>query len=896
MRLWASVRAFFAALLHRSLAESEMEEELRAHVQRRADDLVRQGIARADAERRARVEFGGIESVKEKVRDLFWETYFDTLLRDARYAARSLRRDRGFALTAIFALALGVGSTCMVFSVIYNGLLRPFPYKDANRLATFYVHDLQDANLQEPGRGDRGGFTSAEFLELRQRNGAFEDMIGFITEDLSCTRGGATTQLHAALVTPNTFQFLGVDPLVGRSIGPADAEPAAPPVFAMNYRVWQKHFNGDPKVVGTSFVIAGQPRTLVAVMPPRFQIDPEGSDIWIPSKPNPGDSTFPMNAAEPMHLWWPLGRLRSGMSQRTATSDLNVVGRGLAKAFPSLYPPRFTMVMRPFADVVVGNFKSMLYALAVAVAMLLLITCANVANLLLARGTTRRKEMAIRASIGASRGRLALQLLIESFLLAATGGGLGCLFATWGLKGIVAFIPAGALPEEAAIKLNSTVLLFALGATMFTALLCGLVSAVHGLGGELKFPLAGGGRGLGEVRGGKVRGFLVITEVGLSIVLLVGAGLMTRTLFALTHVNLGFSASNLLVTELSVPNGRFRTGADKRLIFEQVLRNIASSPGVVAAATTASLPPYGGPGSDIEIPGRAHSGRWSVAIDLCSEGLFRTLGIGLLRGRLLSAADILSARRVVVVNETFADTFFAKADPLGQRVKFKVLDLIPDAPHDADFEIVGVVKNIRNRGLRDAPAPQAYLPYTAFGTPEGNVIVRSAAGSLVTAKEVQDAIWSADPSLSLTETVPLETYLERYDYAAPEFGLATLGAFAGIGLLLAAVGIFGVMAYSVSLRTHEIGIRVALGAQRGGILKMILAQGNGLVASGIVIGLIGSYGLTRFLASQIWGVAATDPWTCAAAALVCVFVGFAGCFLPARRAAAVDPMVALRHE
>lgn len=380
MRLWDSLRALLFAVFRRSKVDAEMDEELRAHIERRAEDLERGGMTREESHRRARVEFGGIESVKEKVRDLFWETYFDTLLRDARYAARSLCRDRGFALTAIFALALGVGSTCMVFSVIYNGLLRPFPYKDANRLATFYVHDLQDANLQEPGRGDRGGFTSAEFLELRQRNGAFEDMIGFITEDLSCTRGGATTQLHAALVTPNTFQFLGVDPLIGRSIGPADAEPAAPPVFAMNYRVWQKHFSGDPKVVGTSFVIAGQPRTLVAVMPPRFQIDPEGSDIWIPSKPNPGDSTIPMNAAGPMHLWWPLGRLRSGMSQRTATSDLNVVGQGLAKAFPSLYPPRFTMVMRPFADVVVGNFKSMLYALAVAVAMLLLITCANVAN------------------------------------------------------------------------------------------------------------------------------------------------------------------------------------------------------------------------------------------------------------------------------------------------------------------------------------------------------------------------------------------------------------------------------------------------------------------------------------------------------------------------------------
>jgi putative ABC transport system permease protein len=895
--------SWLSRFLHKSRSESVLDKELHFHLERQIADYLAAGMSAEEARRRARLEFGGLERVKEEVRDTRWETHLDNLFRDLRYAFRCLRKDRRFALIAIFALALGIGSTSTVFSVIYNGLLRPFPYKGASRLATFYIHDMQDATLQEVGRGDRGGFTSAEFLVLREQSQAFEDMIGLMSDEMFYTNDQGTLPLRVALVTPNTFQFLGVNPLLGRSIIPADANPAAPSVFAMNYKLWQKHFNGDAKIVGTSFVIGGVPRTLVAIMPPRFQIGVggcdncrEGSDIWIPSNPRPSDSGI-INAAEPMHLWALLVRLRPGISPQAASSDSYIVAQRLARVFPALYPPKFTMVTQPYVDLVVGNFRAMLYALAAAVAMLLLITCTNVANLLLARATTRDKEMAIRASIGASRSRLVRQVLMESFVLALAGAIAGCVFAYWGLKGFLLVLPNGTLPEESAISLNTAVLLFALSITSITALLCGLVSALHSPRADLLSRLAGSGKGVGgDIQGGNLRAGLLIGEVALSIVLLMGAGLMLRTLFALNHVNMGFDPSHVLVTELSSPNGRQWTVDQKRLLFDRVLGRVKALPGVIAATATASLPPYGGPGSDVEVAGRTGSARWSTQTDLCSDGFFRTVGIQLLRGRLLSEGDMASARQVVVVDDTLARSLFSGVDPVGRKIKFKVLDLIPDAPHNAYFEIIGVVKSIKNRGLRDSAMPQAYLPYTIFGTPGGNVLVRTSGDPLSMIKVVHETIRSVDRGVSLTDTSTLETYLRQYDYAAPEFGLVTLGSFAGIGLLIVTVGIFGVMAYTVSLRVHEIGIRMALGAQQNSILKMILAKGVRMVAVGIIIGLFASYGLTRFLASQIWGVSTTDPWTFAAVAMLAVFAGLAACLLPARRATRVDPLVALRYE
>jgi len=885
------------SLFRRAQADQELDDELRDHLERKTAEYVANGITQEEAHRRARLELGGLEKVKEECRDTRGVNLVESFVQDLRYAFRTLRKAPRFALTAVFTLAVGIGATTVVFSVIYNGLLRPFPYKDASRLTTFSIHDLRDANSQEAGRGDRGGFTSAELLAFQEQSRAFEDIIGFMSKEMPLSDGRATLQVHAAFVTPNAFQFLGVNPLLGRTIIPEDAKTNQSPVFAMNYRLWQQHFNADPKIVGTSFGVGGVSRILVAIMPPRFQINPEGSDIWILTKPSPSDSGISMNAAEPMHLWWPLGRIKPGLNPQAESADLNLIAHRLASSFPNRYPPQFTVVMRPFADVVVGNFKDTLYALGAAVAILLLITCTNVVNLLLARGTTREKEVAIRASIGASRGRLIQQLLLESFVLAATGALASCLFAYWGLKGLLLVLPSGVLPAEAAMSLNSAVLLFALGVAVFTALLCGFVAAIRGLRGDLRSRLAGSGRGAsGDLRAGKLREGLVIAEVALCIVLLIGAGLMTRTLLALTHVNIGFNPSNILVTHVSFPGDLSRTVNEKRRFFEEVLRRVTSSPGVIAASTTASLPPYGGPGSDVELAGGSNSEQSRVGLDLCSGGLFHTLGIHLLRGRLLSEAEIASAQRLVVVDETFAHGFFGNRDPVGQKIKFKVFDMIPDAPRNTYFEILGVVSSVKNRGLRDSPAPQAYLPYTTFGTPYENILVRTAGDPLLVAKSVHEAIQSVDRGVSLTDTSSLETYLQQFDYASPEFGVATFGAFSGIGLLLASVGIFGLMAYSVSIQTHEVGVRLALGAQQSSIVRMFLTKGMQLNAAGILIGFLASYYLTRFISSQIWGISSTDLFTFIAVLIVVIVAGVSACLAPAYRAARVDPMVALRYE
>jgi predicted permease len=877
--------------------EQELDDEIRFHLDQQIEENIANGMTPKEARSAALRSMEGLELHKEECRDTRRVSWIGDALYDVRFGARTLRKNPGFTAIAVLTLALGISASTVVFSVIYNGLLRPFPYQDASRLTTFSIQDLRNTHVSENGPDSRGALTGDQLIGFQQQSNSLQDIAGFMNADVFCENGEMTLHLQAAYVTSNTFQLLGVGPLLGRSIIPEDANRSAYPVFAMNYHLWQKRFNSDPKIVGTSFVIDGLPRTLVAIMPPRFQID--GDDIWIPSDPIPGDSGISKNAAEPNRVWWPLGRLRPGVNSRAASRDLTAIAERLAEISPSHLPPQFTTVVtRPYIDVVIGGFKSTLYALGGAVAMLLLITCTNFANLLMARGSTREKEIAIRASLGASRGRLIRQFLVETLSLATVGAVTGCLFAYWGIKGILAVIPAGTIPKEAVITLNPSVLIFASCVAALTALLCGLVVALYGLRGELNLRLTQTGKGAGlSRRGGKFRAGLVVAEIALATTLLVAAGLMMRTLLALTHIDLGFNPANILVTELSFPNGAFPTPEGKKVFLQQALQRIVSSPGVIAAASSISLPPYGGPGSDLEIPGQPDTRPSRVAMDLCSEGFFQTLGMHLLRGRLFAEADMASsAQRVAVVDEVLARRFFPASDPVGREIKFNVLDLIPDAPHGTYFKIIGVVGSIKNYGLRNPAIPQAYLPYTTFGTPGGNILVRSAGKPLSMAKEVHDSIESVDRDVSLTATSSLETYLQTFSYASPEFGFVTFGSFAGIGLLLVNVGIFGLMAYNVSAQTQEIGIRIALGAQQVSILKMILAAGSRLIAAGILIGLSASYGLTRFLSRQVWGVTTTDHGTFTAVAILAAFTGLAACYIPARRATRVDPMVALRNE
>lgn len=812
----------------------------------------------------------------------------DWLGQDLRYGLRSLKKERRFALLAMCALALGIGSTTVIFSVIYNGVLAPFPYRAPERLTNFFIHDVS-----QPKDDGRPVFSLPEFFDYKQQNHVFEDMIGVEPLDILYTKGEGTLQFDGAQVSPNTFEFLGVRPLLGRPITPQDGQPGSPPVFAMNYKMWRSQFNGDPKLLGTTLTLNGEPRTLVAVMPPRFQF--WGVDLWIPHAFSRNDPATV--EGRPRYLW-AMGRRKPGISLQAAAADLQVLAHGLAKIYPKEYPKSFTVITKSLADTVVQDFKTMLYILIGAVLMLLLISCSNVANLLLARATAREKEIAIRSSMGATRGRLVRQLLVESFVLAAGGGVAGCFLAYGALRWIAASVPDHSwLPAEAVLTVNSAALLFAVAATLITTLLCGLAPAWHAVRGDLYPRLKDTGMGSNAAfRHAHFRSALVIAEVALSMVLLVGAGLMMRSFLALTHVSLGFNPQQILVARLPLPRGRYETAEQKRLFFQELLRRVDALPGVIAATETSSLPPYGGMGSEVDVPGKSHAERWDTLVQLCSEGYFATLGRPLVLGRLLSPSEVDSGRDVAVINQTLAHKFFGRENPIGQKIKFKRFDDLPEGPKNAYFDIIGVVADAKNRGLQEDVMPEAFIPYTVTGEGERGILVRTAMDPDAMLASVRRVVWSVDHNVALTLTGSLEYYLRRFSYSQPEFGLVSLGIFAAIGLVLVIIGVFSVMAYSVSLQTRDIGIRMALGAERGTILNMVLRKGLGLVGTGMGIGLLASFGLTRLMASQIWGVSATDPWTFSGVVAVVLGVGVVACIVPARRATEVDPLIALRYE
>ncbi|MFZ1136047.1 MAG: ABC transporter permease [Candidatus Korobacteraceae bacterium] len=803
---------------------------------------------------------------------------------DVRYALRGFRRDRGFTLLAIVALALGIGATTVIFSVIENVLIEPFPYRAPERLTVVYVHDTT-----RPEYYLNPSYRLPEFLDIEAQNHVFEDVMGNAQLDILYTDKEGTLQFDGEWVTPNAFEFLGMQPSLGRMITRADGDANAAPVFAMSYRLWKKQFNSDPNLIGKTLVLNGQPRTLVAVMPPRFLLG--NVDIWVPNN---------MNRSDPENQrleFWMLARTKPGVTLQQVTSDADVIIRNLAKTYPNDFPKTFTVSSKTLTDDVVGQFKGTLYTLLAAVGMLLLIACSNVANLLLARATAREREIAIRASMGASRARIVRQLLVESLMLALGGCLLGCLFAYFGLKGVTAAMPDQTIPAEAVLRLNWRALLFAVGVTGLTTLLCGLAPAIHAVRGDLHTRLKDTGKGVNaDFRHGKFRSGLVVWEVMLSIVLLVGAGLMMRGLFALQHVELGLNPVNILVARTPLPKGQYETAEQKKIFFRQVLQRVTALPGVIAATETSSLPPYGGPESDVTIPGKTHADPWRTMFQLCSEGYFQTMGRHLLRGRLLTESDVDAARPVAVVNETLAKTYFGKEDPIGQKIKFNMFDEMPQSPKDQYFEIIGVVADAKNRGLQEGVAPEAYIPYSVTGAMERGILVRTGVEPLSMLMLVRREIWAVDRDVALTMTGTLEGYLQQFSYAGPKFVLILLSVFATVGLTLVAIGVFSVMAYSVSLQTHDIGIRMALGAPTSDVLKMVLSKGLRLIGVGMVLGILASVALTRLVASQLWGVSPRDPVTFVGVMVVLTVVGTAACLVPARRATRVDPLVALRYE
>jgi putative ABC transport system permease protein len=810
-----------------------------------------------------------------------------TLRQDVSYAVRTLRKAPGFAAVAILTLALGIGASTAIFSVIDNVLMEPFPYRDASRLMSVEIHDTE---RNEPG--GRASYIGPEFLDYVGQNHSFDGVIADARIDVLYTTKAGTENYHGELVTPGTFEFFGMPALLGRVMQPADYEPGAPPVFVMRYKTWVNQFSADPNIMNQTFVLNGTPRTLVGVMPPRFAWG--DADMWIPEKP---DRALKTSAAGFPQNWFLLGHLKPGVSEKAAQADFTVIANRLSRVYPKDYPQHFTVEIESLTNLVVGRFRTTLYIVMAAVGLLLLIGCGNVANLLLARATGREKEFAIRAALGAGRWRLVRQLLVESLILALGGAAFGVLFAWGGLKSLVAAMPQEIIPAESVIRLNAPVLAFTLVVAALTALVFGLVPALQAAHRDLNDPLRDSGKGVsGGFRHGRLRDAVVVLEVALSLTLLVAAGLLMRSFVALREVHLGLQPDHILVARLPLPQDRYKTAEQLAGFFRPLLTRLKALPGVVEATETSTLPPYGGIPSDIEVSGKTHAEKWTALFQLCSEGYFPVLKIQFIDGRSFTEAEVNSARKLAVVSQTFAHKYLGNDNPIGQRVHLAGLETFPDPLHDAWFEIIGVVADAKNRGLQEPVEPEVWVPYTVTGSAARGVLVRTAQEPMSMMNAVRQEIWATDRSVALTLTGTLEGYIRQFSFAGPRFGFLLMTIFGSIGLTLVTIGVYSVLAYTAARRTHEMGIRMALGAEGRDVLRLVIAMGLRLVALGVGIGVVASLSLARVIATQLWGVSAYDPVTLSSVAVLLLTTGILACWVPARRAARLDPLVALRYE
>lgn len=803
------------------------------------------------------------------------------LIRDLRYACRESLRQPGFTILAVLTLALGIGAVTTMYSVVQSVLFNPFPYTNPRRMVDMVIQDTQQTR-----GGIRGGLTIPEFRSYVDESNVFEEAVGTYSTGMLYEGPSGNELFSVGMVTPNTFHFLGVPALFGRVITGGDARPGAALAGVLSYQAWMMHFGGDKAILGRTIVLDKYPITVVGIMPPHFNWNV--ADVWIPDAAQRSDPDAMKKD------FWLQARLKPGVSLQVAAAQLNVIAKRLAKLYPDRYPKQFTVKVITVIDWVVGKFRRVLYTLFGAVGLLLLIACCNVANMLLARATAREREIAIRGALGARRFQIFRQLLAESLLLALTGGAVGVAIAYAGTKALRLLIPPYTIPVETVISVSVPVLFFSLGVAILTALLFGAAPALHATRRDLASGLSSAGKGAGGgfSRSG-LRNLLVVSEVALSLVLLAGAGVLMKSFFAMMGADLGFNLHNLVVARAYIPNA---TDAQKRQFYEEAIDRLGNMPGVAAAGATTGLPPYGGVKTDIEIPGKLHTEQWQGLFELCDESYFKTVGFRLLRGSLLSRDDVRNARKVAIVNETLARKYFGSGDPLGRRIQITRLASGPNAIPDATFEITGVVADIRNQDVEEPSLPEAFIPATVTSMGFPTILVRTAADPETMLHAVTQQIRSVSKAAIVRDPRTVDKVLHDSSYARPRFSVWLLSIFGTIGLVLAGSGVYGVIAYSVSRQTREIGIRMALGAERGTVFLGVLRMTLRLIVAGVLIGAAASFATNRIIANSLWSVPVFDPLVLAGGIAVIVLLGFAACFVPALRATRVNPMVALRQE
>ena len=805
-----------------------------------------------------------------------------TLVNDLKYAARTLMKSPVFTAVTVAALALGIGANSAIFSVVNTVLLRPLPFDSPERLLAIQARNEKDGSVAVEQ-------SYPNFLDLRAECRLCEGVAAYSFATSFLTNPGAEPERVRGLqASADLLPMLGVKPALGRFYTGEEDRPGGRRLVVLGHAFWQRAFGGDPKIVGRDIPLGSAPATVIGVMPQgfKFPVEAQQVDFWMPLAP----SLSPADRDGRGNVWLELvAKAKPGVSTQQAQAEVAAISKRLQAQYPETNTA-LAFFVKPLHENLVGKLRRALLVLLGAVGLVLLIACANVANLLIARAAARAKEISIRTALGASRARVVRQLLTESLLLSVLGGGLGLLLALWGVELLTSLSPAD-IPRIREVGLNARVVLFTLIVTLATGVIFGLAPALQASKTDINEALKEGGRGSGEGRRrGRLRGALVISEVALSLILLVGAGLLAQSFRRLLDVQPGFDAENLLTMDVVPRGARYPQPEQRVRFFHDFLQQAARTPGVRAVGLVDPLPLNGNfEAWDFRIEGRPPlaPGEAQVADRrLVSADYFRAMGIPVRRGRAFTEHDGRDAPQVVVINESLARRHFAGEDPLGRRL---VLGRTAR-------EIVGVVGDVRHAGLDEPTSPELYVPFTQMNPGRLTVVARTAGGDAgAIASSLRAVIRQTDKESPVYNVRTMNDLLSA-SVAGRRFNLILLGLFAGAALVLAALGIYGVISYTVTQRTHEIGIRMALGARPGDVLRMVVRQGMALALAGVALGLVGALALTRLMASLLFGVSATDPATYLGVALLLAAVAFVSCLVPARRATRVDPMIALRYE
>ena len=889
------VRERLAQLRIEPAQESEIVEELAQHLDDVYQRLIAKGLPEQEAKQLALRELDDanvLPNELKRVHKTFHEApvpggtgrsnLITDFFQDLRYAGRMQLKNPGFTLVAVIALALGIGANTAIFSVVNSVLLRPLPYKDPERLVMVW----EDASKVGYPRDTPA---AANFVDWRNQNTVFEGMAAIADESFNLTGTGDPERLEGRLVSANLFPLLGVDPQIGRTFTSAEDQPGSNRVVVLSYALWQRRFGGDDSIVGKPLNLNGETYTIVGVMPARFQFPTSDDALWAPIAFTAEDA-----ANRDRHYLQVLARMKPGTSLEQAQAEMHTIATRLAQQYPDSNTDLGAAVTS-LHEHLVGDIRPALLILLGAVGLVLLIACANVANLLLARAAVRQKEIAVRVALGARRWRLIRQFLTESILLSTIGGVVGLAIAYGGLLLLRAFIPEN-ISQAREISIDLKVLGFTLLVSTITGLIFGLAPALQAARFNQTETLKEGGRDSATGSGGKrIRGLLVMSEVAVSLVLLIGAGLLVNSFLRLRNVDPGFRADNLLTMKFVLPQPKYEEFERRNAFYTDLIRRVESLPGVKSAAVTTNLPLYRqGNSIGISIEGQPPPapGKENIVVTrIISPKYFDTMSIPLLSGRAFTDQDMATTPRVVVISETMARRYWPGEDPIGKRIGAGRIQ----RPEDLT-QVVGVVKDVRQFELTADAKPQMYLPYRQRGFfPSEDLVVKTDVDPASMASTVRNAVWEIDKDQPVSNIRTMEEILLK-SIARQRFSMLLLAIFAAVALILAAVGIYGVMSYSVAQRTHEIGIRMALGAQTGAVLKLAVSYGLKLVVAGIVIGLIAAFALTRVMSTLLFGVTATDPTTFALISLLLIGVAAIASYIPARRATKVDPIIALRYE